>query len=113
MTCIASINIRSGRAGGLEAALLALRHGNTGIGVLQETKLTRGIHTQYSLGYKVWATDSERRHRGGIAIVWREEEGWKVEVVTNFGPNMVSFTITSGRRRWYVVGAYAPPNDQP
>ena len=26
---------------------------------------------------------------------------------------MVSFTVTLGRKRWYVVGAYVPPNDLP
>ena len=30
----------------------------------------------------------------------------------NFGPNVVSFTITSGKRQWYVVRAYVPPNNQ-
>ena len=41
---IATLNIRSGRSGGLETALRALRQGNIRIRVLQETKLTRGIH---------------------------------------------------------------------
>ena len=31
----------------------------------------------------------------------------------NFGPNVVSFIITSVRKRWYGVGAYVPPNDLP
>ena len=31
----------------------------------------------------------------------------------NFGPNVVSFIITSGRKRWYGVGAYVPPNNLP
>ena len=26
---------------------------------------------------------------------------------------MVSFTITLGRKHWYVVGEYVPPNNQP
>ena len=26
---------------------------------------------------------------------------------------MVSFTITAGLKRWYVVGSCVPPNDQP
>ena len=26
---------------------------------------------------------------------------------------MVSFTITAGKKRWYVARAYMPPNDQP
>ena len=42
---IATLNIWSGRAGGLETDLFSLRKGNIGIGVLQETKLARGIHT--------------------------------------------------------------------
>ena len=53
--------------------LWALQKGNYGIGVLQETKLTRKIHTRYSVGYKIWATESDSSHRGGINIVWQEE----------------------------------------
>ena len=29
----------------------------------------------------------------------------------NFGPNVVSLIITSGRKRWYGVGDYLPPNN--
>ena len=28
-----------------------------------------------------------------------------------FGPNVVSFTVKSGQKHWYVVRAYVPPND--
>ena len=41
---IGTINIRSGREGGLKTALGALQQGNIGIGVLQDTKLTGVIH---------------------------------------------------------------------
>ena len=30
-----------------------------------------------------------------------------------FGTNMVSFLLTSRARRWYVAGAYVPPNNGP
>ena len=30
-----------------------------------------------------------------------------------FGPNVVSFTVMSGRKRWYVVRAYVPPDNLP
>ena len=40
---IATLNIRLGWAGRLETAVRALRQGNIGIRVLQETKLTRVI----------------------------------------------------------------------
>ena len=46
--------------------------------------MTGGIHVCYSAGYKVWVTEAENRHRGGITIVWQEEEGWKVEGATSF-----------------------------
>ena len=41
---LATLNIRSGRAGGLEAALRVLRQGKIDVGVLQETKITDNIH---------------------------------------------------------------------
>ena len=50
------INIISGRAGGLEATLRSLRRGNIDVDVLQDTKLTDGIHTQQGAGYAFWAT---------------------------------------------------------
>ena len=92
-------------------ALLALWH--IGIEVLQERKLTGGIHMRQRSGYTVWATEEESQRQGGIDIVCRDAEGWGVEGVRNFGTNVVSLIITSGRKSWYGVGAYIPPNDQP
>ena len=94
-------------------ALRALRQGNTGIRVLQETKLNGGVHTQQNPGYTVWATEEESRHQGGVSVVWRDAEGWGFEGVWNFGPNVVSFIITLGRKRWYGVRSYVPPNNLP
>ena len=45
-----SLNIQTGRAGGLERALWAIQQGNVDVGFLQETKLTQGIHTWNSAG---------------------------------------------------------------
>ena len=61
----------------------------------------------------VWDTEAENQHQGGIAIVWKGAEGWGVEGLLNFGPNVVSFIIKSGRKRWYGVRAYVPPNNLP
>ena len=97
---LATINIRSGRAGGLEAALRA-------------KKLTDGIHERQGEGYSVWGTEAESRHRGGIELVWREDAGWQMEGITNFGPNVESLLLTLGSRRWYVLGVYVPPHDAP
>ena len=62
---IATLNIRLGRARGLEAALRALQQGNVNIGVLQETKLTQGIHKRHGAGHDVWEIEAEIWHRGG------------------------------------------------
>ena len=88
---IATLNIRLGRARGLEAALRALQQGNVNIGVLQETKLTQGIHKRHGAGHDVWEIEAEIWHRGGIAVAWRVKAGWQVEGFTNYGPNVVSF----------------------
>ena len=53
----------------------ALQQVNVSIQVLQETKLTEGIHALYSAGYKVWVTEAKSIHRGGITIFWLEA-GW-------------------------------------
>ena len=41
---IATLNIRLGRAGGMEAALLVTRQGKVDVGLLQETNLMDRIH---------------------------------------------------------------------
>ena len=55
-------NIKLGRAGGLEAALRELKQGNVYVGIMQETKLTDGIHVQQGAGYSVWVTSAVIRH---------------------------------------------------
>ena len=46
-------------------------------------------------------------------MVWRSAKGWQMEGTAIFGPNMVSFLLTSGASQWYVVGAYMTPYDVP
>ena len=43
---LTTLNIRSGRAGGMEAVLRALRQGNVDVGVLQTMKSTEMIHVR-------------------------------------------------------------------
>ena len=73
--------------------------------------MPREIHKRFSLGYKVWATEVETQHWGGITVFWREEVGWEVERARSFGTIVVYFTVMLGNKYWYVVGAYVPPND--
>ena len=53
------------------------------------------------------------RNQGGVAVVRREKSGWQLEGITNYGPNVVSLLLTTGRRRWYVIRSYVPQNDAP
>ena len=68
-------------------------------------KLTKGIRTYYTVGYKLWEMEADIRNRGRIPIVWQEEEGCQVEGATSFIPNVVSTAITVRQKLWYVVGA--------
>ena len=104
-------NIRNGRNGGLEAALRGMEQENLDMGIMQETKITVGVYTRASAGYRVVATDAPSRHRGGIAMFYREGAGFAVEEVRQYGPNVLSFEVVSGRRRWYIVGCYVAPDD--
>ena len=83
------------------------------MGFLQEMKLAQGIHTPHGAGYDIREMERESRYWGGVAVVCRAANWWQVEGTASFGPNMVSFLLMFGARRWYVVGEYMPPNDVP
>ena len=104
-------NIRNGRNGGLEAALRGMSRSNMDLGILQETKLTDGIYTRGSAGYSVVATDDPIRHHGGIVIFYQPALHFAVEAVQKFGPNVIGFQLSTGARRWYILGCYLAPDD--
>ena len=56
---------------------------------------------------------TESRNRVEIMVLWREDAGWKVEGIVNFGPKVASFLLMSGSCICYVIGAYMNPNDVP
>ena len=92
-------NIRNGQKGGLEAALRGMSQANMDLDILQETKLTDGVYTRGSAGYKVIATDAPSRHRGGIALFYRLTPHFVVEAVERCGPNVMVFQVATGERR--------------
>ena len=44
-------------------------------------------------------------------MFYREGAGFAVEEVRPYGPNVLSFEVVSGRRRWYIIGCYLAPDD--
>ena len=81
------------------------------LGIFQETKLMDRIYTRGSAGYSVVATDTPSRHHGGVAIFHRLAPHLAVEVVQQFGPNVIGFQLATGAQRWYIVGCYLAPDN--
>ena len=84
---------------------------NMDLGIFQETKCTEVIYTCESDGYSVVAMESQSRHRGGVAVFYLPSPIFTVGAVRQFGPNVVSFQLATGARRWYVSGCYLALDD--
>ena len=105
---VAAYNIRNGRAGGLLCALRAMSNMSIDFGVLLETKVTDGIYSRSACGYRVLATNAVSRHQGGIALFYKESAQYQLESIRRWGPNVVSFVVTSGNRKFGITGKYPP-----
>ena len=108
---IGTYNIRNGSNGGLESALRGMAQANIDLGVFQETKCTDGIYTRESAGYRAVATDAPSRHRSGVALFYRPSSLFAMEEVREYGPNVISFEVATGGRRWYIIRCYLAPDD--
>ena len=51
------------------------------------------------------------RHCVGVAVFYRTSPIIAVEAVRQFGPNVVSFHLETGARRWYIIGCYLAPDN--
>jgi hypothetical protein len=93
---LASFNIRSGRNGGIEAALRVMEQMGVDIGFLLEAKLTGGIYTRHSSGYDVLASNAMSSSSGGIALFWRGNISYEVEETRIWGPIIISLHLMTG-----------------
>jgi hypothetical protein len=66
-----------------------------------------------AFGYDVVATNARSKANGGVALIYRESEYWKVESLKLFGSEVISFQLATGHK-WYccVGGGYIPPKDE-
>ena len=67
--------------------------------------MMEGIYRHQIAGYYIWETEVEINYQGGIAVVWQRDNGWQLHTMTNYEPNLISFMLTTGWKRRYVVGA--------
>jgi hypothetical protein len=50
--------------------------------------------------------------QGGIALIWKEGlSSFEVEAACIVTPNLLTFQLVTGYKRFYVMGTYIPPND--
>ena len=57
------------------------------------------------------ATEASSANSDSVAIIYRSEEHFSVEVLHTYGENIISFQLASGDRWWYIVGWYLAPED--
>ena len=63
------------------------------------------------MSFRVVVLDVLRRHCRGMALFYKESPRFVVEEHQQNGPNVISFHLVAGGRRWYVVGCYLVPHD--
>ena len=109
---MATWNIVDGRRGRLAQAAASLAQMRVGLAVLTETKLVDSRHLKTAAGYSIKGSKAVSGHQGGVALVWKEDDPkFEVEsVLFNNGPNIVTFQVTTGDERFYVIGVYIPPD---
>jgi hypothetical protein len=82
------------------------------IGGADGDKTRRRQTPQTASGYTIMCSKAVSGHQGGVALAWKEDDP-KIEVESvlfNNGPNIVTFQVTTGDDRFYVIGTYAPPD---
>ena len=85
------------------AGLVQMR---VGLAVLTETKLVNDRHPKTVSGYSIMCSKALSGHQGK-----ENDPKFEVELVLfNNGPNIVTFQLTTGDERFYVIGFYVPPN---
>ena len=93
-------------------AAAGLAQMGVGLAVLTETKLVDDRHPKTASGYSIMCSKAVSRHQGGVVLLWKEDDPkFEVEsVLFNNGPNIVTFQVTTGDERFYVIGVYIPPD---
>jgi hypothetical protein len=84
---------------------------NIDIENLEETKITNDCYTKNCFGFEVITTEAESVFQGGIASVYRPSAYWTIETINRYNPNVISFELVTGERRFSCVGAYIPSGD--
>ncbi len=80
-------------------------------GILVETKITAGIYTHFLSSYNVFASNAVSVRQGGIAHFWKPNKLYEIEEWRMHGPNVITFVVVLGGKRYYAVGCYTSPTN--
>jgi hypothetical protein len=106
---ICTYNIINGLNGWLTFALKTMKSMGIILGILTETKLVNDIYPTNAHRYTITATSAKNHHQGGVALFYKTEtKSFTLEGTCQFGPNIIRTTLTTGLRRWTVIGIYIP-----
>ncbi len=95
---------------GLASAAKGLAQMGVGVAFLTEMKITDDRYPKFSSGYKVIASEATSHLQGGVALVWKEgHDSFEVEAATVATPNLLTFQLVTGHKRFHVMGIYIPP----
>ena len=109
---IGTYNVHSARGESrLEQALKALSPMKLDVCILTETNL-QDLYPRQAHGWTVSATFVNKGSYGGVALLSKspEKAPWHLESTKTYGENVISTLITSGWRRWNLIGTYLPPS---
>jgi hypothetical protein len=108
---MATWNIVDGRGMGLKQAAARLAQMGIGVAVLTKTKFVDDQYPKTAAGYTIMSLKAASCSQGGVALAWRENNlKFEVKLVLFHGLNTLTFQLTTGDERIYIVGTYIPPN---
>ena len=106
-----TFNIRNSQNGGLELALFYMEQGQVDCGAFRETNPTKVVYAQELGGFFGGGDGGTKRSPRRRQNFYRPAEQFAVEEIHLHGPNVISFQLVTGRRRWHFVGCYISPRD--
>ena len=66
---------------------------------------------QEASGFQVMTIEAPSAQRSRVAIFYRNAEHFAIEDFHFHRPNIISFQLVTGRRRWHVLGCYIAPSN--
>jgi hypothetical protein len=94
----------------LQLALKNMARLRMDFGFMTETKIANGLYPKEYWGYNLHSTIATN-NQGGVTLFYRENANYTIELIKEWGPNVLSCVVVSGGKRWTAVGIYIPPNE--